>query len=209
MNNNFSISNDILTISYYIKKNNWKDVSKTNYQRILYFSTVLAPIFVPDYKWTYYFSNTIFGPYNSEISDTLKVLSTKNFISITERNISSNRVYENYLITVTGEKFVENVILKVEHEKQKYYWFNTIVKVLSIYGSEFLVKLVKSDPNINAQNKVYQKSKIYSDNSDKNLSKEFFVFLKDRGLSTHTSSSDEDYLLIFFDVLYRKYKGGL
>ena len=82
MNNSYNISNDILAISYYVNKNNWQDVSKTNYHRILYFSATLSPIFAPDYNWKYYFSNTLFGPYNSEISDSLQRLSVKGFIKV-------------------------------------------------------------------------------------------------------------------------------
>ncbi|AMN32110.1 hypothetical protein LI058_15125 [Clostridium perfringens] len=204
MNKNYSISNDILVISYYINKNHWKNVSKTNYQRILYFSEALSPIFAPNYNWSYYFSNTIFGPYNSEIAESLQELSVKQFIKITERKVSANRVFENYCITEKGKLICESVLFKIESETDKYKCFKMVVKVLSIYGSDFLVKLIKSDPNINSLNKINKMSRIVTDNSEENLSKEFFMFLKKR----NTSITDEDTLLLFFDILYRKYKGG-
>lgn len=208
MNNNFSISNDILVISYYIDKNHWKNVSKTNYQRILYFSATLSPIFAPNYNWNYYFSNTIFGPYNSEISDSLQKLSVKGFMKITERKVSTNRVFENYYITGKGSEFCDNVLLKIESETEKYLFFNVIVKVLSIYGSDFLVKLIKADPNINSLNKINKMSKIATDDSQDNLSKEFFIFLKENSKKKNNTITNEDNLLLFFDILYRKYKGG-
>ncbi|WP_061316561.1 hypothetical protein [Clostridium botulinum] len=208
MNKNHSIANDILVISYYLNKNHWENVSKTNYQRILYFSAALSPIFAPEYNWNYYFSNTIFGPYNSEIADSLQKLSVKGFIRITERKVSGNRVFENYCITQIGIDMCENILFKIDFELEKYFCFNIIVKVLSIYGSEFLVKLVKTDPNINALNKIKKMSRISTDNTEDNLSKEFFVFLKENSKRKNDKITDEDNLLLFFDVLYRKYKGG-
>lgn len=208
MDRSYSISNDILIISYYLTKNHWQNVSKTNYQRILYFAAALSPVFVPNYNWNYYFSNTMFGPYNSEIMESLQRLSVKKFIKITQRKASSNRIFENYCITEKGTLFCEEVLFKINSEAQKYLCFRVIVKVLSIYGSDFLVKLIKADPNINSLNKIKKMSKIRTDNSEDNLSKEFFIFLKENSKKRNSSITDEDNLLLFFDVLYRKYKGG-
>ena len=83
-----------------------------------------------------------------------------------------------------------------------------MVKVLSIYGSEFLVKLIKEDPNVNSLNKINKRSKIVTDDSEDNLSKEFFKFLKNNSIKKNSEITDEDNLLLFFDVLYRKYKGA-
>ena len=207
---NYFINNDLLSISYYAKENNWKDISKTNYQRILYFSAVLSPIFIPDYKWKYDFSNTLFGPYNSDITEALKKLAIEELICISKRNISSNKVYENYKITNKGERLYLDKLAQINSEVNKYKWFKIIVKVLSIYGTPFLVKLVKSDPNIVFQYDMNIKEKLYIDSSENNLSKEFFIFLKENYKSKHNISMiDEDYLLLFFDVLYRKYTGGI
>ncbi|MEW9938701.1 hypothetical protein AB2T96_16020 [Clostridium butyricum] len=208
MKNNYSIENDILAISYYVNQNNWQDVSKTNYNRILYFSAALCPVFAPNYNWKYYFSNTLFGPYNSEILNSLQKLSVKGFIKVTERKVSVNRVFENYCITDKGISLCENVLFKIESENKKYMCFNVIVKVLSIYGSDFLIKLVKADPNINSLNKINKMTKINTDNCEENLSKEFFLFLKDNSKKRNNKITNEDNLLLFFDILYRKYKGG-
>jgi uncharacterized protein YwgA len=208
MSGNYYVSNDILVISYYLNKNHWENVSKTNYQRILYFSAALSPIFSPNYDWKYYFSNTLFGPYNSEIAESLQRLSAKEFIKVTERKVDSNRVFENYCITNKGIDLCEKILFKVNSESEKYKLFRIMVKVLSIYGSEFLVKLIKEDPNVNSLNKINKRSKIVTDDSEDNLSKEFFKFLKNNSIKKNSEITDEDNLLLFFDVLYRKYKGA-
>ncbi|MFP3681502.1 hypothetical protein SB725_30950, partial [Pseudomonas sp. SIMBA_041] len=67
--------------------------------------------------------------------------------------------------------------------EKKIIWFSILVKALSIYGEDFLSKLVKEDPNVHYQNAMNKRSKIITDESAENLSKEFFNFIKSKGKS--------------------------
>ncbi|MNW68312.1 hypothetical protein D3C74_470500 [compost metagenome] len=54
-----------------------------------------------------------------------------------------------------------------------------------------------------------KRSRLIIDDSSDNLSKEFFEFIKDKGINSDVNlNNNQDYLLLFFDVLYQKYKGG-
>ncbi len=204
------INNDLVTVAYFMYENGWDGSNKSNFQRVLYFSAALSPIFIRDYNWNYSFSNTIFGPYNSMIKNELEKLSIKGLLELTERKVYINRVEERYIITSKGKTWCEDLLFRINSENAKIKWFKIIVKVLSIYGENFLSKLIKEDPNVYSQNEINRNARIITDNSEENLSKEFFEFLKEKGKDKLNieSQKDEDYLLLFFDILYRKYKGG-
>ena len=210
MNEVFIINNDLLAVAYYMKENGWNGSNKSNFQRVLYFSAALSPIFIPHYNWSYAFSNTLFGPYNSIIKEELEKLSVKGLLELTQRKVYANRVEERYIITSKGIKWCENTLFMLVPEQPKINWFKIIVKVLSIYGEEFLSKLIKEDPNVYSQNEINRNARLVIDNTDENLSKEFFQFLREKGKSKLDMrlQKDEDYLLMYFDILYRKYKGG-
>lgn len=169
------IKDDILIISYYFSQNEWKSANKVSYQRVLYFSAVLAPIFIKNSKWKYDFSNTLFGPYNNEVSHSLQELYIKGDLELVRRNIYQNRVEESFKISEQGIKKCEMYIFTLEMNKTKKEWFKIIVKALSLYGEAFLSKLVKVDPNVLNMNNINSTGKIVSDDSTENISKEFFI----------------------------------
>jgi hypothetical protein len=206
----YKINNDLLFVSYFMNENGWESSNKSTFQRILYLSAALSPIFVPHEKWGYGFSNTIFGPYNDEISKQLNVLFVKGFLSLEERKRYSNRIEERYKISRHGITQCNEIFFNMDHLKSKINWLKIIVKALSIYGEAFISKIIKEDPNIVSQNmsNVYERLNI--NNSDENITKSFFEYLKSKGQQKINLENDVDqeYLLLFFDVLYRKYKGG-
>ncbi|MFV0239889.1 MAG: hypothetical protein ACK5H4_07605 [Lacrimispora sphenoides] len=208
---NYSIKNDLLTISYYLDKVGWKSINKTNYQRILYFTAVLSPVFLKDYDWPYTFSNTLFGPQNKDITKELEVLFTRNLIDLEERRIISNRVEARYKISEKGKIAFKNTILVLDSEHSKLMWFHMVIKVLNLYGDKFLTKLIKEDPNISVMNEGNQNSRIPIGNDTDNLSKELLQYLKENGSRKVNleSDKDEEFLMLFFDLLYRKYKEEL
>lgn len=210
MENQYELKNDILIVSYYMEKNGWKAASKTNFQRVLYFAAALSPTFLPEYEWTYNFANTMFGPVNKDLTMELEELFTKGLLSLTDRRIITNRVEEKYCISPKGKLVVESSIMKLNYESSKILWIETIVKVLSIYEDNFLSKLIKEDPNISYMNAGNQKTRIPLNNSEDNLSNELMKYLEESGRKKLMleGNSDEEYLLLFFDLLYRKYKGG-
>ena len=100
--------------------------------------------------------------------------------------------------------------MKLEYEISKILWLETIVKVLTIYEDNFLSKLIKEDPNVSYMNSGNQKTKIPTNNTEDNLSNELVKYLEEnrREKLSLERKADEEYLLLFFDLLYRKYKGG-
>lgn len=210
MENQYELKNDILIVAYYMDKNGWKAASKTNYQRVLYFAAALSPTFLPEYEWTYSFANTMFGPVNKDLTMELEDLFTKGLLSLTDRRIITNRVEEKYCISPKGKIIVENSIMKLNYESSKILWIETIVKVLSIYEDNFLSKLIKEDPNVSYMNAGNQKTRIPLNDTEDNLSNELMKYLEESGRKKLMleGKADEEYLLLFFDLLYRKYKGG-
>ena len=210
MEDQYELKNDILIVAYYMEKDGWNGVSKTNFQRVLYFAAVLSPTFLKDYEWTYGFYNTMFGPINKDLTTELEELFAKGLLSLVDRKITSKRVEEKYVISLQGEKIVENHIMKLNYETSKILWLETIVKVLTIYEDNFLSKLIKEDPNVSFMNSGNQKTKIPTNDTEENLSNELVKYLEENGREKLKleGKADEEYLLLFFDLLYRKYKGG-
>lgn len=210
MGNQYELKNDILIVAYYMDKNGWKAASKTNFQRVLYFAAVLSPTFLSDYEWTYGFANTMFGPSNKDLTSELEELFTKDLLALADRKIITNRVEEKYCISQKGKMVVENSIMKLNYESSKILWIEIMVRVLSIYEDNFLSKLIKEDPNISFMNAGNQKTRIPLDDTQDNLSNELMKYLEENGKKKLEleGKADEEYLLLFFDLLYRKYKGG-
>lgn len=210
MENQYELKNDILIVAYFMDKNGWKAASKTNFQRVLYFAAALSPTFLPDYEWTYSFANTMFGPINKDLTTELEELFTKGLLALTDRKIITNRVEEKYCISQKGKMAVENSTMKLNYESSKILWIEIMVRVLSIYEDNFLSKLIKEDPNISFMNAGNQMTRITLDNTQDNLSNELMKYLEENGRRKLVleGKADEEYLLLFFDLLYRKYKGG-
>lgn len=210
MGSQYELKNDILMVAYYMEENGWNAVNKTNFQRVLYFAAVLSPTFLNEYEWTYSFANTMFGPINKDLTTELEELFAKGLLILADRRIIPNRVEEKYCISPQGKRVVENSIMKLSSESSKRLWLESIVKVLSIYEDNFLSKLIKEDPNVSFMNEGNQKSKISINNTEENLSNELLKYLEESGRKRFKleGKADEEYLLLFFDLLYRKYKGG-
>ncbi|MGB4661115.1 MAG: hypothetical protein WBI07_18230 [Mobilitalea sp.] len=210
MEEQYELKNDILIVAYFMSKNGWNAASKTNFQRILYFAAVLSPTVLPDYEWPYGFANTMYGPVNRDLTSELEELFAKGLLELYDRKIVANRVEEKYCISEQGDNTVKNSIMQLYSEASKILWLETMVKVLSLYEDNFLSKLIKEDPNISYMNNGNQKSKISIENKEDNLSNELLKYLETTGKAKMQleKPADEEYLMLFFDLLYRKYKGG-
>ena len=134
----YELKNDILIVAYYMEKGGWNAISKTNFQRVLYFAATLSPAFLKDYEWTYSFYNTIYGPVNRDLTMDLEELFAKELLLLVDRKVIPNRVEEKYAISSKGRKVVENNIMKLDYKKSKVLWLETVVKVLTIYADNFL-----------------------------------------------------------------------
>lgn len=210
MDEQYELKNDILLVAYFMNENGWNAISKTNFQRVLYFSATLSPVFMNEYEWSYNFANTLFGPINRDLTAELEELYAKRLLCLAERKIALNRVEEKYFISEQGIDTVTNIIMKIIAEESKILWLKLIVKVLSIYEESFLSKLIKEDPNVSNMNNNSQKAIIPIGNNDDNLSKELLLYLQSAGKEKLKleNDTDEEYLMLFFDLLYRKYKEG-
>lgn len=210
MENQYELKNDILIVAYFVGKEGGNAISKTNFQRILYFAAVLSPTFLKDYEWTYNFYNTMHGPINKDLTVELEELFAKGLLELKERKIISNRVEEKYMISTRGEIVVEQQMMKLNHMIPKILWLKTIVKVLTIYEDSFLSKLIKEDPTLSFMNSGNQKTKIPTSDTEDNVSNELIKYLEENGRKKFSleRDADEEYLLLFFDLLYRRYKGG-
>lgn len=210
MENQYELKNDILIVAYFVGKEGGNAISKTNFQRILYFAAVLSPTFLKDYEWTYNFYNTMYGPINKDLTVELEELFAKGLLELKERKIISNRVEEKYMISTRGEETVEQQVMKLNHMIPKILWLKTIVKVLTIYEDSFLSKLIKEDPTLSFMNSGNQKTKIPTSDTEDNISNELIKYLEENGRKKFSleRDADEEYLLLFFDLLYRRYKGG-
>lgn len=210
MEEQYELKNDILIVAYFMSKNGWNAASKTNFQRILYFAAVLSPTVLPDYEWPYGFANTMYGPVNRDLTSELEELFAKGLLELYDRKIVVNRVEEKYCISEQGVNIVKNSIMQLYSEESKILWLEIMVKVLSLYEDNFLSKLIKEDPNISYMNSGNQKSKISIENKEDNLSNELLKYLETTGKVKMQleKPADEEYLMLFFDLLYRKYKGG-
>lgn len=191
-----------------MEKEGWSAVSKTNFQRVLYFAAVLSPAFLKDYEWKYSFYNTLYGPITKDLTAELDELFAKGLLLLADRKIIPNRVEEKYVISMQGKKVVED-LMKLNYETSKILWLETIVKVLTIYEDNFLSKLIKEDPNVSYMNSGNQKTKIPTNDTEDNLSNELIKYLEEIGKTKLKleGKADKEYLLLFFDLLYRKYKG--
>lgn len=131
------MKNDLLIIAYNMSEDGWSGANKSTFQRILYFSAALSPIFIPNNIWSYNFSNTLFGPYNNEISVQMNDLHVKGFFELESRKIYATRVEDRYSISDRGKAVCRNNLFLIDTLRSKVAWFNILVKALSIYGEDF------------------------------------------------------------------------
>ena len=151
--------NDVLFVLYAGDALGWPDLTRTNFQKILYFSAVLASL--EQKQWEYEFTNAPYGPFNSEIhkaSDLLVV--PYGYAATTELVVQrDSKMRARYKITPKGSVEVR-AICRLQRERQRLEWISTVMKVLDIYGPTVVTKLAYEEPTFRRMRKDNKAGKI-------------------------------------------------
>ena len=145
MDENILGLNDTLSVLSVADWLNWQPVSRTNFQKVLYFCAVLSPLI--ELNWKYYFSNAPYGPFNRTLlkaPDRLVIYGDAKVSDVLIQRDSKLRA--TYLITERGKTKI-STITRLESENQRYQWIHLVMSVLSMYGQGFITKLAYQEPN--------------------------------------------------------------
>lgn len=148
--------NDVLFTLYAAQILEWPDLNRTNFQKILYFCAVLAPLAKID--WGYDFTNAQYGPFKSNIQDAVDRLVPYGYARPTEITLQKDsKLRARYKITSRGNQEVER-ICHLKKEKERLDWIIQIMKVLDVYGPKIVMKLVYNEPTFNKIRKQNQRA---------------------------------------------------
>ncbi len=192
--------NDVLFSLHAAHALHWPDLNRTNFQKILFLSAVLAPLI--RLEWGYEFTNAPYGPFSRNIhqaADTLIHYGYAEPVSI--KLLKDSKLRARYKITSLGEQEVE-AICRLERERIRRGWIMTLMKVLDIYGPTLIIKLAYREPTfaqMRSQNKGGVIDITESENQSLHLIDQLIRTLKERhniDLDTLTSK-----LITYFDFI--------
>jgi len=124
----------------------WTEITRTDFQRILYFCAVLSPI--ANIEWGYSFSKGSYGPFNRELNEATDIIVQYNFAEVSELTLrSKSSLKATYTITQLGKDTVDT-IRKLTSERKRFTWIETVIEILEIYGTKVISKLVSKEPTI-------------------------------------------------------------
>lgn len=136
--------NDTLFVLHAASKLDWPDLTRTNFQKILYFCSILCPL--EKLQWGYYFVNAAYGPFNRQLHQATDTLVSHRFASIEDLIIQKDsKIRARYKITDTGRQEVAK-ITRLNKERARSEWIYRIMKVLDIYGQTVITKLAYKEP---------------------------------------------------------------
>jgi hypothetical protein len=146
MTNQNVFRNDVLFSLYAADKLKWPALGRTHLQRILYLCAVLSSL--SDTDWGYEFSNTPFGPFNSEISKAPNDLVYQRYIdAVTVVVQRDSRMKASYQITGAGVQRVQT-IGSLRLERQRLDWISSVMEILTVYGPAVTNKLAYLEPTL-------------------------------------------------------------
>jgi len=194
------ILNDVLFTLYCAEVLNWKELNRTNFQKILYFCSVLSPLV--GIEWLYDFTNANYGPFNTKIHNAPdKLVHYRDAIPTSVTLQIDSKLRASYKITNQGIDKVHE-ICKLKKEKDRYNWINVIMKVLDIYGPKIVTKLAYKEPTFHemrSQNRGGIIELDAEDNQSLSLIKDLSYELnKNYSLQLDTLISK---LIVYFDYL--------
>jgi hypothetical protein len=151
--------NDVLFVLNAGDSLGWPDLTRTNFQKILYLSAVLAPL--EQRHWEYEFTNAPYGPFNSEIHQASDLLVVPyGYATTTELIVQKDsKMRARYKITPKGAAEVQ-AISRLQKERQRLEWIRTVMKVLDIYGPTVVTKLAYEEPTFSRMRKDNKGGKI-------------------------------------------------
>lgn len=202
------IKDDIVLISKIVKDENWDGLTLRDFQMILYLGATLSSVFLVNEEWGYSFRNVHEMAYNSDLSDLLDEMASKQIVDRVSIVVYDEDLLEKYTILDSGIEIYNNIVEFNINIERRIRWLRILAKNLSIYGSSFLPKFMHVDPNIVSLG--IEESIIDTSDSENNLTKDFFDFLKERGIKEFKlkNKKDEDFLMLFFKVQYETYTKG-
>src|SRR5262245_55981249 len=109
--------NDALFVLDSANKLNWPDLTRTNFQKILYFCSVLSALVKID--WRYDFTNAPYGPFNRQIHQAVDNLVIRGYANMEEIKIQKDsKLRARYTISNTGIHEVKQITgLRNEQER--------------------------------------------------------------------------------------------
>jgi len=136
--------NDVLFVLKAAKDLDWDRINRTNFQKILFFCSILSPL-VQD-EWGYDFTNANFGPFNSDIHKATDIIVQYRYAKVTELSVRRNATLRaSYEISDLGQKQII-LITKLSRERMRLNWISKVMKVLDIYGNKVITKLAYQEP---------------------------------------------------------------
>ncbi len=136
--------NDVLFALYAAKSLDWPDLNRTNFQKILYFCTVLSSLV--EIEWGYGFTNAPYGPFKREIHQASDILVPYGYVEVTNLTLQRDaKLRARYKITPKGESEVVR-ISQLRRERKRLEWITLVMKVLDIYGPTMVTKLAYKEP---------------------------------------------------------------
>jgi len=140
--------NDSLFVLHSADKLYWPDLTRTNFQKILYFCSVLSPM--ARITWDYDFVNALYGPFNRQIHYAIDNLVGYGFASIEELIIQTDSKFRaRYKISDIGVREVIR-ITRLRKEQERLDWIHEIMKVLDVYGQTLITKLAYKEPTFSS-----------------------------------------------------------
>ncbi len=136
--------NDALFVLHSARILNWPDLTRTNFQKILYFCSVLSPL--AKITWGYDFINAPYGPFSRQIHRAVDTLVVYGYAQIEELTVQKDtKLRVRYKISDTGVREVSQ-ISRLRQEQERLDWVHTIMKVLDVYGQTVITKLAYKEP---------------------------------------------------------------
>lgn len=182
-------SEDILSLLYLAKQIGWKKMNKNSIQRIMYLLQVLysfkhqgANIF-----GNFHFNTTLYGPYSSEIENSVSFLDSNEMI-----------IVENGEIVLNAEQAY------ITKDEGKIVWMRNLLLILGKYGEKNVFALTINDPEY--ENTIMaNKTTVLDSNNPQNETYLKLQEFKDCFEQTITDTSkidDDEYLSMYFDYIF-------
>ena len=120
----------------------------------------------------------------------------------------NNKVRANYLITELGENQFSKIIY-LSNERKRYKWIKLIMKILDIYGSTVITKLVYNEPNFVLTRKQNRSQIDFS--IEKNLSLSLISNLSSELNSNFSYKLDtlSSKIIVYFNFLFEGINKGV
>lgn len=152
----FNKSNEVLYILKSAQDSRIDSISKIGIQKVFYLANLLAPI-KNLILATIDFLSQKRGPYSSSLQNIVDQLVANGYVEIVSfKNDYGRWSLASYSISKAGEQVVDNLIV-YEKEKEKLWWYKTIVKLSKIYSKQdILVNEENYGGFDNIVNLVYQ-----------------------------------------------------